>query len=220
MSVFDGLTELKLAGGDPGDGINPDVGYIFTWIQTEGNSKVMKYKTSAGVIGYIGTSGSGINSVNSGTNIVVDNTDPANPIINSPITKFPWMLQAANSNLPSNSTEYSFTYGNNSANDGVCMMRNGNVIGISAYLEPSRTSGNAHFFVCKNGINNDVVGQRTVIDGTANSEGGVDDNRAFFIFTTPLPYVAGDQIEIRATTSSWNPTSADVSVLVHMEDTL
>lgn len=219
MSIFDGLTEIKV-GADPGSGINPDVGYIFTWIESVGPNYILKYKTSSGVVGSIGTSGSFVQSVNSGLNVVVDNTDPLNPIVNSPITKFPWMLQAGAANLPSTGTESGFSYGNNSANDGVCMMRDGNILAISIYGEPTRTSGTATVFISKNNVQNNVVGQRAVIDGTNNSEGGVDGNRAYYIFDTPFPYSAGDQIEVRVVTSGWNPTSTDVSVLVHMEDTL
>jgi len=193
MGVFDGLKEILLS-ADPGSGVNPDPGYIFKWIQKVGIDYLYKYKDENGVVGNIGSSGAA--------------------------STFDWMLQGGNSNLPSNGTESGFSYGHNNANDGVCMMRDGFVKGLSVYLEGANTSGSAKFIITINSVDNDVLGQRILIDGSSNAEGGIDGNKGYIVFAVPLAYSAGDQIEIRAITSGWNPTAADCTVLSHMEDTL
>lgn len=131
-----------------------------------------------------------------------------------------WVLQSGNSNLPSNGTESSFTYGNNSANDGITAISNGTIEGMSVRLEPERTDGTAFYFVTINNINNNVAGQRVLIDGTTNSEGGIDGLSGALIFPTPIPYNKGDQIEVRAITSGWSPTSSDSNVLLRMKENL
>lgn len=218
MAGLDGLKEILIA-SDPGSGVNPEAGYIYKWIEASGADYIYKYKTSAGVVGNIGTSGGGVQSVNSGTGISVDNSDPINPIVNLASSTFRWMLQAGHSNLPSNGTESAFSYGHNNANDGVTMLRDGNIIGMSVRVEPG-ANGTATYIITKNNVENNVVGQRVVVDGGVNSEGGINNTSAAFIFTTPFPYVRGDQIEVRAITSGWGNSGSDSTVLVNLEDTL
>jgi hypothetical protein len=53
---LNGLKEILL-GADPGTGINPDVGYIFKWIEKVGAEYIYKGKDSAGTVFNIGTTG-------------------------------------------------------------------------------------------------------------------------------------------------------------------
>jgi len=190
---LNGLTEIKMA-GDPGQGINPETGYIFKWVEKVGADHLYKYKDSDGNIGYIGTQG-------------------------APDT-FKWMLQAGCKDIPDNGLESNFSYGNDAANDGVTMMRDGEIRGLSVRLENSITSGNLYFFITKNNVDNNVVGQRIKIDGGSNLEGGINGDGGYFIFPTAFSYSAGDQIEIRARGNGLNRNNADATVLAYCVEVL
>jgi len=192
VGVLDGVKKIFLRSGEP-VGLDPNIGRIYKWVEKVGADVLYKYKDENGVVGTIGTSGA--------------------------VTTFPWMLQAGHSNLPSNGTESAFAYGHNNANDGVTMMRDGFIKAMSVRVEPGST-GSATYIITKNNIQNNVAGQRVVVDGTVNSEGGIDNTSAALVFATPFAYSYGDQIEVRAITSNWGNTGSDSTVLVHMEDTL
>ena len=215
MAQYDGLKELFL-GQDPGSGSNPPPGYIYKWVEKVGASHVYRYKDSSGAVGDIGTSGGAVQSVNEGYGITVDNTDPINPVVSQKI--FQWVLMAGHSNLPANGTESGFAYGHNSANDGATMLRAGKIVGMTVRVEPARTAGTATYIITKNNVNNNVAGQRVIIDGTTNGEGGIDTKSGLLIFPSSFPYAPGDQIEVRCITSGWSPTSSDSTVCLFMED--
>ena len=133
---------------------------------------------------------------------------------------FYWHLQAGNSNLPSNGTESGFSYGNNSANDGVCVINGGIIEGMSVYLENGRSSGSATFIVTINNVQNNVAGQRIIIDGNLGQEGQISSTKGSIKFSTPLAYSQGDQIEVRAICSGFSPTSADSTVMLRMKENI
>jgi len=193
MALLDGIKKILLRTSEP-TGQDPDTGRIFKWIEKVGSDFRYKYKDDAGNIGFIGTSDSS--------------------------SSFEWMLQAGHSGMPANGTESGFSYGNNAANDGVTMIRAGKIKAMSVRVEAARSSGTAKYIICKNDVNNDVAGQRIIIDGTLNSEGGKDGLLGYIVFSSEFSYAAGDQIEVRAIGSGWSPTSSDSTVMLHMEDTL
>jgi len=142
-----------------------------------------------------------------------------NQLVGLPTT-FRWVLQAGHSNLPSNGNEYGFSYGHNSANDGITALNDGVIEGMSVRVEPTRTAGSASYYVAINNVNNNIAGQRVIVDGAINAEGGINGNSAALTFLTPIPYVKGDQIEVRARTTGWSPTSSDSTVTLRMNEVI
>jgi len=192
MGLLDGIKQLLLRTGEP-TGADPSAGRIFKWVEKAGNEFIYKYKDENGVVGNIGSSGV--------------------------LPSFKWMLQGGWKDLPSNGTER-FSYGRNEGDRGVTVMHDGFVKGLSVRIKGSRNSGSATFLICLNNSLNNVAGQRVIIDGSTNAEGGIDGEKGYFIFSPPLAYSAGDQLEIKAVTSGWSPTSADGMALAYMEDTI
>jgi len=193
MAILDGIKQLFLRSAEP-TGLNPATGRIFKWIEKSGSDYIYYCKDENGAVKAIGTTGGA--------------------------DTFKWMLQAGCRDLPSNGTEQNFGYGIRDANDGVTMMRAGHIGAMSVLVKSGHTSGAANFIICINGVNNNVAGQRIIIDGSSNGEGGVDSERGYIIFSSNLEYVAGDVIEVKAITSSWAPTNADATVLAYFVEVL
>lgn len=84
---------------------------------------------------------------------------------------------------------------------GVPMAYPGSVVAIMVNSTEARTAGTATFEVFKNGTG---IGLTAVLDGTNTTKKVT--TQAFGTDT----FVAGDVLDIRVTTSSWTPTTADV----------
>jgi len=193
VAVLDGLKEILLS-ADPGIGIDPDAGYIFKWIEKVGLDHVYKGKDENGVVFDIGTSGSA--------------------------PTFGWMLHAGMKDLKTNVTNDTFGYALKEANKGLIMHNDGVIKSMSAKLTSITTAGDAIFIISINGVDNNVVGQRLVIEPTSTTEGGINSTDGFILFTSELAYLAGDTIEVKCLNTGHLPDRNDGSVIVRMEDTV
>lgn len=208
----------------------PTVGRHLRYVYDNGVTKIPYYMTNDGIPQPVipVANHADLNDIGSNTHAQIDShisntNNPHNTSYND-LQNLPeffrWVLQAGQSNLPASGTESGFSYGQNNANDGVTAMANGFIEGLSVRIEPNWTAGTAFYFVSINNVNNNTAGRRVLINGSLNGEGGINGNSGTLTFVTPIPYNKGDQIEVRAITSGWAPTSSDSTVLLRMKENL
>lgn len=116
------------------------------------------------------------------------------------------------SNLATNQSAVAVGRVGNGDLTGAAALRAGSVVGIAVHSSAGRTAGTAQFWVTKNGT---TLGSMTA---TLNA------TDATYVVATAakdasgLTFVAKDRIGVKVTTSTtWAPTTADISVDVHTE---
>jgi hypothetical protein len=91
------------------------------------------------------------------------------------------------------------------------MLRNGEIVGITAYVNKNRTSGTATFYSTIDGVTQNQSGYNAVINAT-------NIRRVYLIFSTPLQFSAGQSLGVRCVTSSFSPNNTKAVVSLYLRD--
>lgn len=112
--------------------------------------------------------------------------------------------------LAGNATEGCSYGGHAACNQGPVMPVNGEFYAMSIANNAARTAGTAtaEFYINGGSVDSNTV----VLDGT---------NTQFHYnaFGTPVSFSAGDRVDLQVTTSSWNPTGSDPTVVLFWRST-
>ena len=106
---------------------------------------------------------------------------------------------------------FPFIIGHNSSTSGFTALKDGEVFGITARINNTRTAGNAQFSVLLNGVAQNGAGETTLINA-GNPQGN------FQVITTPISFSAGDVLNIQSSTTSFAPAGADAVGALYIRD--
>lgn len=91
------------------------------------------------------------------------------------------------------------------------MKDNGEIIGISAYIQNTRTAGIATFYPTINDVMQNGIGQVCVINGT-------NTRRVYTSISTPIQYTAGQSVGVRCITDDFAPNNTKAVVALFLRD--
>jgi len=101
--------------------------------------------------------------------------------------------------------------GHNSANGGVIMLRNGEIVGITIRINNTRTAGTCTGSALINGVIQNGVGEQVVLDA-------VNTVSDFQVIATPIQFVAGDNLSMETVTVGFAPTGSDAVITLWVRD--
>lgn len=91
------------------------------------------------------------------------------------------------------------------------MKNNGEIVGISAYTQETRTAGTATFYPTINDVMQTATGQTCIINAT-------NTRRVYTNISTPIQYIAGQSVGVRCVTSGFSPNNTKAVVALFLRD--